>query len=109
MLANISTQIYSVSSGLNLVIVKKYKPSGKLAPHAELPHPPLTLLVWVASFYKRVSSVVMVGFLCCCSQDVCSLRLHILHRANDHIAGVARLLLRTAVPVCPREGPTFGK
>jgi hypothetical protein len=89
---------------------KKWNPSHKLAPHAELPYPPVILIAWTApKLYQHDCDVIMVGFFCCCSQDIFALLVHLVYRVNDHIAGLARFLLRTALSVCPRQGPAVGK
>lgn len=45
----------------------------------------------------------------CCFQNVSAVCEYIVHRADGHITGVARVLLHTTVPVHTRQRPIVGK
>lgn len=42
-------------------------------------------------------------------QNVRAVRLHLVHRADDHLAGLADILLRAALPISADKGPKIGE
>lgn len=61
------------------------------------------------SVMLRVYILCNYGILFLCSQDLCTLRLHLLHCADDNILVMACFLLRPEVSIYPRKGPPVCK